>query len=208
MKRDKHKKIRGFTLIEMCIAMVLFSILLEMLGTFYLQIYKDDIQFNKQMQLINEANNVEAFIKNCIREAEEIRLITVEGEVINVGEMPSSKKNKDVVDQTLDKIEFTREIKGKDGSYQRKRCSLCVNSQKVDIEVKGKYKLAYRVWNGGILSSNTVSENIESIKVTHYENSNFVEFACKLQQENQEGSQLSYTKTFMESLNYKKYYKE
>ena len=72
---------KGFTLLELCVCFILFSIFLECIWGFFTHIYMNYYTFNRQVNLDNEANNVEAFIRDNIRAAYELK-ISVEGGII------------------------------------------------------------------------------------------------------------------------------
>ncbi|MBE6022428.1 MAG: hypothetical protein E7231_04225 [Cellulosilyticum sp.] len=194
---------RGFTLVEMCLAMILFFLLLEGLWGFYLQVYREQSQFNERLQLMNEASDIETFIRMCLREAETVKVKTIEGDIVENSLEENGLNQKDIIDQTLDKIEFTREIKVSSSNYKKKNCLLALYDTPKSQVDKGKYSLKYRVWEGAYLSSNTIGDCIETIQVTHYKNTNSIEFTCIIGKVGKENNRLLYTHTFTESLAYK-----
>lgn len=196
----KNKQV-GFTLLELSICLILFSIFLEAFLGFYTNIYGNYIKTDHQMILMNEGNNVEQFIKGCIRESIKLR-IWADGEVVETILDADSTYNQDVVDVPLDKIEFSRMIEMSKGSYQEKRCQ--IEMIYMGEKGNGKYKLTYEA--SGKPGANTISDWVEAITVTRYKGSNNVEFKCIFQKKDEKDQRLSYTKCFSVNLDYKTHY--
>ena len=198
------KEQQGFTLLELCICLVLFSIFLEGLWSVYSCFYFDYVKLNQQVSLMNEESNVEEFVRECMREAKQMK-ITVKDQMIQPNMKFDDSNNKDVVDKPLQKIEFTRMLQTSDDTYEEKKCKI----EMVYIGGKnsntGKYKLTYEA--PGKPGANTISDQIEKITVTHYKNSDYVEFTCVMNRMGEQDERLICTEVFSESLAYKQQYK-
>ena len=193
-----NERIKGFTLVECCCCIALFSIFIECIWGFYTHIYLNYMQFTQQIHLMNEANNIETFIKQCLREAKQVKIIVQEeGEEVL---KKTEHDDRDVVDKMLKKIEFTKIIKTGEESEERE-CAIQMVSIKSDKQ-KGKWKLVYTV--EGESTANTISDQIEGIKITQYKNSSIVQFKCLLNKREESNKKLIYQKIFSESLEYKK----
>lgn len=189
----------GFTLVELCACIILFGIFLECILGFYTHVYLNYMHLRQQLSLASEGNDIEIFIKDCIREAEQVKVVVDGAEIENVTDI-NDIHNQDVIDQDLHKIEFTRKIKRGTG-YEEQKCSIeMVNMDEYKKE-KGKCKLVYKVDEKA--TSNTISDQIENIKVTSYKHSNIVEFKCLLKKKDETHLRCTYTKVFSESLAYK-----
>ena len=187
------KKANGFTLLEMCLCFILFAIFIEWVGTYYVHVSNNSKILHEQIQLMNESDNIEAFVHESIRDATQLRIIT-EGAVIE------SSHKEDVISCELVKIEFIRE-RNKGQISNDEVCYVEMSNNVRATEVKGKHNLIYKVEGKG--GYKVISDQVETIKVTSYANSNIVTFECILHKKGETNSRLIYTKSFSESLDYK-----
>lgn len=201
---------KGFTLLEMCVSFVLFAIMLESVWGFFSTIYINYIQFDQQVSINSEATTVEEFIKQELRAADKVRIITTTGEQIEVT-YKASPNNVEVMDKPLETIKYMVRIPKTSGAgYEEKECEITLTEILPIDATKGTYKLSYSVKSIGgttVRTNNTViSEMIENIKVTSYKDSDLIEFTCAFQKINETNSRLKMTKKFTESLEYKEHY--
>lgn len=201
---------KGFTLLEVCVSFILFAIMLESICGFLSNIYSNYIQFNQQVSINSEATTVEDFIKQELRAADKVLIITTTGEQIEVT-YKASKHNIEVKDKSLQKIQYRVKVPKTSGiGYEEKECEMVLTRTSSTDATKGTYQLNYSVTfkGGGSVGSNKtlVSEMIENIKVTRYKDSDLVEFSCAFQKKNETNSKLKITKKFTESLEYKEHY--
>lgn len=201
---------QGFTLLEVCVSFILFAIMLESIWGFFSNIYSNYIQFNQQVSINSEATTVEDFIKQELRAADKVLIITTTGEQIEVT-YKASKYNIEVKDKGLKKIKYRVKVPKTSGiGYDEKECEMVLTRTSSTDATKGAYQLNYSVTfkGGGSVGYNKtlVSEMIENIKVTRYKDSDLVEFSCTFQKKNETNSKLKITKKFTESLEYKEYY--
>lgn len=200
----------GFTLLETCISFILFAIMLESIWGFFSTIYINYLQFEQQVSINSEVVNVEDFIKQEIRSADKVLILTTSGEQIEVT-YKASINNVEVKDKLLKSIKYRVKIPKTTGiGYQVKECEIILDTVSTIDETKGTKKLSYSVKSiGGIpvVTNHTViSEMIENIKVTSYKDSDLVEFTCEFQKRNESNNRLKITKRFTESLEYKEHY--
>ena len=206
-----RKNEKGFTLLEVCVSLILFAIMLESIWGFFSTIYINYIRFNEQVKISSEATTVEDFIVQEIRGADKVRIkTTTPGEQIEVT-YKGSTSNVEVKDKSLERIQYMIEIPNPTGGgYKEKECEIILTPISPTDEKKGKYQLSYSVKSIGgvaVTTNNTiVSEMIENIKVTRYKDSDLVEFTCTLHKINETQNRLKLTKKFTESLEYKEHY--
>ncbi|MBP3887075.1 MAG: hypothetical protein J6F30_05400 [Cellulosilyticum sp.] len=187
------KKANGFTLLEMCLCFILFAIFIEWVGTYYVHVSNNSKILHEQIELMNESDNIEAFLHESIRNATQLRIIT-EGAIIE------SSHKEDVISGELVKMEFIRATNKKETSNDEVCCVEISNNVRA-TEAKGKHNLIYKVEGKG--GHKVISDQVETIKVTSYANSNIVTFECTLHKEGETNSRLIYKKVFSESLDYK-----
>ena len=192
------QKREGFTLLEMCMSLILFTIMLEGLWGFFTNIYVDYIQFMLQTALNSEASTIEDYISEYIRSADKIKITTEDGIIEVVG----SPNNVEVHKAHLKKIEGIIKTPKADGSGFYEKKSDVVRS----LDEKGNevYKLTYSVNGSG--TSNLISDEIESIKVTSKKASNLVIFECRLQKAGETNERLKVSRKFTESIANKEAY--
>lgn len=184
------KKLKGFTLIEMSISLLIGSIVLQTLLGFYLQIYKESQLFHEQVYLRNEAYNIENYLRLYIRQAEKIKVITTEGHVIE----PLSEEN-DVIEESLASITIFREVQN-----EKKDITLILEPNGPEEKKWGEKKLYYYG------NANIISYQIKDIKVTSFKDRNELIFTGSVHLKG-EGKPKEYTFTFTESIAHKKAYK-
>lgn len=189
-------KDKGFTLLELCICLMIFGIFIECLGGFYSQCSMRYNQFREQLELTHEGQNVEDFIRSSIRKADRVKIKTTSGKVIEAITNEESDRESDVVEESLKRIECVRTsvVKGKQITEKYR-----IEMRKSGGEYSGRHALIYS--GGNVI--NIISEQVENIKVTCHRGSNNVQFECSLQKEGQTNPSIHYTKNFSESLEYK-----
>lgn len=186
-------KEKGFTLLELCMCLVLFGIFIECLDGFLTQCTMRYKQYRSQLELTNEGQNVEDFIRNGIRKADKVQIKTESGKVIQAINQSLGQQESDIENEKLVKIECVSTVI-EDGRQMTKKYRLEVKKSGEDYS--GQYALVY---NGGDVS-NIISEQIEHIRVTREKGSNRVQFECSLQKKDQTNIPLNYTKCFSESI--------
>lgn len=185
-------KSKGFTLIEVSISLLLGSILLQALLSFYIQLYRESQIFTQQVTLRNEAYNVENYLRLYIRQAEKIKIVTTKGKVIE------PLADNDVVEESLNSIMFIHKV-------QNIKTSTNIvletnNSTSLEISPIGKKRLYYYG------TSNVISNLVEDITITYFKDIEEVMFHCTLNKMNEENPNLIYTFTFTESIAHKQPY--
>ncbi len=191
------RKKRGFTLLEMCVCIIIFAVFLEAIWGFYTHIYINNAVFNQQVKLSSEGGNIEAFIRENMRDAEAIKIKTSS----NTGEKHEIELDYSdaVKEETLELITVKKEV-ASSGSTTLKECSLSVsNNTESDSERRGEKSLMYTVDGKDKL----VSDWIENIKVTKEKDSKIITFEVELCDKDEENSRLKYTHIFSESIAYK-----
>lgn len=189
-------KEKGFTLLELCMCLVIFGVFIECLGGFFNQCSMRYRQYREQLELTQEGQNVEDFIRDCIRRADKVQIKTESGKVIEAIDQALGVQASDIESERLWKIECVRTAVEKGTRITEK---YRLEMKKSGGNYSGKYALVY---SGGYVS-NIVSEQIENIKVTKDKDSDRVLFECSLQKENEGNTRINYTKCFSESLEYK-----
>lgn len=200
---------KGFTLLEMSLSFTLFAILLESIWGIFSVLYMHSIELEQQIKMSHEAAAVEEFIRQEIRSADKVCIITTLGDQIETNYLGYSN-NPEVKDQPLKSIKYQVKIPKTNGlGYTQKECEIVLFTITSD-PTKGAKKLNYIVRSIGgtsVVANNTlVSEMIENIKVTRYKNSNVVEFTCEIHKKNESNPRLKIVKKFTESLEYKGHY--
>lgn len=182
------KKSKGFTFIEISMSLLIGSMLLQTLLGFYMQLYKENQNFNHQVALRNEAYNIENYLRLYIRQAEKIRILTTKGSVIE----PALDSKDDIIKESLSSITLDREVQN-----EKKTIQLILEPN--DLEKEGGEKKLYYYGN-----ANIISYCIKDIQVTYLKNIEEVTFICYIHHKN-DPNQL-YTLTFTESIAHKKAY--
>lgn len=193
------EKEQGFTLLEMMVCFIIFGIFLECLWGFYTHIHINHVTFNQQVKLTSEGDNIEAFIRESIRDAKKVKITTSGSGGVGEEEIESGHMN-DVQQLELIKIEFTRVV-DEGGTPTEKSCMLEITNNGASDIGKGAHNLVYKVDS----SEKIISDQIENIKVTSKKDSNLVTFECVLCKKDETNSRLKVTKQFSESLAYKEH---
>lgn len=181
-------KAEGFTLLEAIIAVMLFAILLQFLLSFFASMYLSAKTFQQKTYLEDQARVVKEFVCEQIRKSEQVSIEYVGGShpITNVTE---AADNFEVIDQPLVNIVLDN----------GKKMSLKANPAK--SKGIGKLQLVYI---GGGTTPNLISDEIESIKVTREKDSDYISFTCVFCMKGEKDENLILTRTFCESLAYKK----
>lgn len=188
---------KGVTFIESILAVLLLGILMSWQGDFFINLYRNYLSFNKEVQLMNEAKVVEDFIREIIRTADKV-IITgrADGRII---EVQSEDK------QTLEGQEFDLvKIKGIQylTSNQVKTVYIMLEPIISPSITQGKYRLVYRVGSESG-TYNLISDQIETIKLFKSSQSNFIKFNMVFNQSDEINSEKRVIQVFTESLRYK-----
>lgn len=192
------EKQEGLTLLEMCISLILFTIMLEGLWGFFANIYGDYIQFTLQTTLNSEASTIEDYISEYIRSADKIKITTEDGVI----EVAGSPKNVEVYKAQLKKIEgIVKTPKANGSGFYEKKSQVIMSPAE---QGKGTYKLTYSVAGSG--TNNLISDQIEHIKVSSKEASNLIIFECSLQKAGETNERLKVNRQFTESIANKETY--
>lgn len=186
-------KEKGFTLLELCICLVLFGIFIECLGGFLTHCVMRYKQYRNQLELTNEGQNVEDFIREGIRKAEKVQIKTESGKVIEAINPSLSHETADIEKEQLERIKCVRTVV-EDGRQMTKTYRLEI--KKSGSSCPGKYTLVY---NGGYVS-NVICDQIEYIKVTRKKDSNRIQFECRLEKKDETNKTLNCVKRFSESI--------
>ncbi|MDF2613655.1 MAG: hypothetical protein K0S71_1441 [Clostridia bacterium] len=198
MKKDLNSK--GFTLIEVIVALLLFSLLMGALWEFFGNTYSVYTQFDHKTNLSDESRRVSSFIREEIRLADQVT-ITVEGSPelkIHPPETPKTMESSSLVkDKQLAKIELKTAGSGRKGD---RRIELSENASFDNGE--GLYKLVY-IANS---TSSLISDKIQNIKVTREEDSPIVVFECTISKKGETQAAQIVQHIFSESLEYKAKY--
>lgn len=192
------KKNKGFTLIEVSISLLLSAIILQALLGFYMQLYKDRLIFNAQVQLRNEAHNIKSYLSLYIRQAEKIEIVTTKGHKIK----PQMEEQSEIIKEPLAQIKVCRDIQN-----DKKDIIIALepnadpkyNSQDLQEDF-GKKKLYYYG------SANIISTQIEEIMISYDDETKAVTFYCILNKRDETNPRLIYPIMFTESIAYKKAY--
>ncbi len=209
-----QKRNKGFTLLEISVCFVLFAILLEALWGFFSNIYGEYMQFDKKVALNNEADAIEGFLRDYIRQADKIKITTQDGKVIEVILAPTvavplpNPNNEDVLDIELKEIEIEKkQLNAAGTAYEIKNSKVFVSNNTSPIGKQGRLKLSYLLLSGvggsGVGSSKLISDQIENIKVTHKKDTDLVEITCTIHKNGETNNRLKKTFKFTEDLTYK-----
>lgn len=188
-------KNKGFTLLEVIMAIMLFAILLEGMGHFFSTIYKEFTEFDTKIILNNEATAVEDFMRDYIRMADGITIVTTSDEPIVPNQTVTRSQ------EILEEIEIARRVQttvsGGSSKETIERCKIQVEPNYASDQ--GSYKLNY-VAEG---NKRLISDYIENIKVSTTSGSNLVEIECTIAKKVKTNDRLKVTVKFTESLAYK-----
>ena len=204
------KREQGFTLLEISVCFILFAILLEALWGFFGNIYGEFLMFDKKVALDNEADTIESFLRDYIRQADKIKITTQDGKTIEVILAPpgTNPNNLDVIDGDLKEIEIEKKQLNVAGSaYETKNSKVIVGNTSSPTGKQGKLQLTYQALSGvggsNVGSPKLISDQIENIKVTSKKDSDLVEFTCTVHKNGETNVRLKITFRFTEALTYK-----
>ena len=202
------KNEKGATLLEVSLSFVLFAILLESIWAFFSVIHIQSNRLEQQIRMSSEASAVMNFIRQEIRSADKVRIITMVGDKTEVIDL-SGLNNIEVRDQPIKSIQYRIKIPETNGvGYTEKVCEMVLYDMPSDA-ASGAKKLDYivRSIGGQYVETNhtVVSEMIQNIKVTRYKNSELIEFTCEISKKNEVDPKLIMIKKSTESLQYKAY---
>lgn len=180
----KNRQQRGFTLLEVVAALVLFTLLMSSLWDFFAGFYKNYTVFDEKADLLDQGKIVAAFIKEEIRLADEVKIVLKDGAVISPVDKPH-----EAINGVLDKIEL-----------------------RTTFSTSGKKKRAISFKSGKLtydnLTSSLISDKIESIEVTKEPDSFLVKFECLFLKKGETSELQKVTYTFIGSLEHKALYEE
>ena len=180
MKNTIHQK--GFTVLEVIVALLLFSLLMGSLWQFYGETYRGYISFDQQADLSEQARLVTNFIREEIRLSDQVTIdTTVQGRLTEMKLntlLSSSKKTK-------------REI--------------VLDAIKEDTDEEEK---TYSLYYSASGTKSLISDKVYNIKVTQEEGSSIVQFECTVAIVRDGKIIQQAVSTFSESLQYKEPYTE
>lgn len=199
-------KEKGFTLLEVILAIMLFGILLEGIGGFFSGIYKEFTYFDTKVVLNNEATAIEDFMRDYIRMADEIKIFIKRPTITDpIQVYPQTNSSTTISGETLSYIEIVRKTQttASGGGIVEtvEKCNIQLEGNK--DKGQGSYKLYYVVKNNGVENKRVISDQIENIKIAIAKDSNLVEIECMVGKENETDPRLKTTVEFTESLAYK-----
>ena len=153
------KNQKGFSLLEILCCFVIFAFLLQGLWGVFGNIYFNYMVFDKQVELDNEGEGIESFIKTYIREADLVK-------VYAGGKIITCDSESDISHEglALEKIELETTLD-----------SGTVRSSTIVYDASNK-ELSYN--SGG--AKNLIADEIENIKITRLKGTNLIEFSCDL----------------------------
>lgn len=192
------KEQTGFTLLELCMCLILLGIFLESISDFYGRCCHGYQVFYEQLMLEHEGENIEAFIQSSIRKANKVKVTTQEGssieEVRNSNELGEKVEGENLKKIKCASIVFINGLE-KEETY-------CIELVDNHGKGAGKYALVYE--GAGGKTRNVISDQIESIQITKDKQSNIIEFQCLLHKEKNESSKrITFSQRFSVSLAHK-----
>lgn len=218
-----QKEQKGFTLLEAVFAILLFALLVYMLMNFFLQMYTNAKYNKKQAVLMDQARTVNTYIKEKIREADEVKIYLKDGAmrgaititpdrlvikpILKKESVPAPEPPSDLSDPT--KLAYSEAVSGE---LSKIECTIAPATDPYIIELvatspsddkKGEFTLNYKKD-----SSSTpipISNMIKKITVRREADSNEIVFECEYQAKVPENNKREYIKdVFTETLEYKK----
>ncbi len=190
---------KGFTVLEVVVALLLFSLLMGSLWQFYGDTYSMYIKFDHKTNLSEQARISTSFIREEIRLAEEVTITVKDGteeKTIHPPTVPQTSKSSDKIEGELVKIELRttpRTGSGKENRQIRLRENASTQND------QGAYHLLYKA----NFTESLISDKIHNIKVTREENSPIVRFECTLAVSRNGEIFQQVENVFSESLEYK-----
>lgn len=191
MKKRLDQK--GFSLIEVVVALLLFSLLMGSLWEFFGNTYSVYTQFDKKTNLDDEARRISSFIREEIRLADKVAITLEDNSIIYPPNTTGSSI--EIKDKQLKIINLNTT----GGGTKKPSRSIKLSSNGLDKSGQLMYKLEYTA-NG---TPSLISDKIKNIKITKEKDSSIVEFTCEVRQVN---DTQEIKNVFSESLEYKEKY--
>lgn len=185
-------KEKGFSLLEMIVVVLLFSILMQAVLNVFSSVYTGYSIFRSKVTYNDNARMVSDFIRDEMRLADRVR-ITVSDLGVQKAIDPKITSGCVSVTGQLKEIKLYT-TGGTIGAIKLKSNSGTSSN-------KGKYSLVYQADSSG--TQNLISDLIEEIVVTRTTNSDYVTFECVISKENVTTTSAQLTQSFTESLAYK-----
>lgn len=192
MKKKSHK---GFTLLEMVVALLLFGFVLEMLWFLYNSIYINNLKFETNSELTESIRIVSSTIKDEIRLTDEVCVVLEQEDGTTIMLLPKEAQA------------------NRKGSLQAIYLNNPTNSDLGQRTIKvietedrqnnqGPYSLVYELDDG---DTAIISDKIASIEVSQFENSPNLYFDCQVESGGgtKMGEVLTLDGQFSESIQYK-----
>lgn len=166
MKKDE----RGFTLLEVIMAFLLFGILTTMLWDFFTGSYIQALKQERQTILMNQAQTVRLFIQEEIRLSEKISIIVVTDAGSEVTIEPGDESTlSDKTKGTLKEIKLDTNSSGAKGKRSIRKIK-----NTADTANKGMYQLVYTANK----TDNPICTNIKEIEIVYEKQSKKLECNC------------------------------
>ena len=182
-----NKDEKGFSLLEIICCFVIFALLLEGLWGVFGNIHSNFMVFDKQVELDNEGEGIESFIKTHIRGADSVK-IKAGGNTITYNSEPEISYE----GLQLEKIELETTLD--DGTIKISNIVYDATNKKLSYES-----------NGG---KNIIADEVDNIKVTRLKRTNVIEFTCelssKLDIEDRASNRKKIVVNFSQDIDYKK----
>ncbi len=199
IQRSRQK---GFTLIEVAVTLLLFSLTMGVLWEFFSNTYSTYVMFDKKSMLSDQSRITTSFIREEIRSAEGITIEVLTGAALSLEEVnpPSATGPTHEIKGILSQIKFANQTTGP-GILKKKR-SIKMETNTTTQGGLGKYRLIYTA--GG--TSSLISDKVENIKVIRDADSSVVQFECIFNEDGETQSTQIIRNIFSESLEYKEKY--
>jgi prepilin-type N-terminal cleavage/methylation domain-containing protein len=199
MKNTIHQK--GFTVLEVIVALLLFSLLMGSLWQFYGETYRGYISFDQQSDLSEQSRLVTSFIREEIRLSDQVTIV-VETDVAG------TKQTKEIHPPVIPKTEDSSALR--EGELKRIKLNTLSSSRKTSRELwlkdnvlplkdMGRYSLYYNA-NG---TDSLISDKVDNIKITREQDASTVQFECTFAIRRDAAVIQEMQNTFSESLEYK-----
>ncbi|WP_069998221.1 PilW family protein [Cellulosilyticum sp. I15G10I2] len=175
MKKTPNQK--GFTVLEVIVALLLFSLLMGSLWHFFGETYSLYIKFDHKSDLSEQARIITSFIREEIRLADEVTLTvkTVDGsdKKISPPEHPKTSESSDLIEGEFVTIDLN--TASGTGTKKGKRQIILRENTSTEKD-QGKYRLFYKA----NFTESLISDKIEQIKVIREKDASIVQFECIL----------------------------
>jgi prepilin-type N-terminal cleavage/methylation domain-containing protein len=199
MKNITHQK--GFTVLEVIVALLLFSLLMGSLWQFYGEAYRGYISFDQQADLSEQARLVTSFIREEIRLSDQVTLLietdtdgTKESKEIHPPVVPKTDNSSALREGELKRIKLNTLSSSRKTSRE-----LWLKDNAPDTKEKGQYSLYYTA-NG---TDSLISDKVDNIKVTRVKDASTAQFECTFAIRRDTAIIQEMQNTFSESLEYK-----